>query len=110
MSIQQSALRRGQGSPNRWEPDRFDRFPVLPVRPGSKTDQEPVPTAPKKLVKTVESGLMGGLPGFPLDFFGVGKLDRVRFCEPWPQVSDYYCSVAFGSTKVGEARTPRSTQ
>jgi hypothetical protein len=33
----------GQGSANRWEPGRFDRFPVLPVRPGSKIDQEPVP-------------------------------------------------------------------
>jgi hypothetical protein len=25
-------------------------------------------------------------------------------------VSDYYCSVAFSSTKVGEARTPQSAQ
>jgi hypothetical protein len=24
-------------------PARFDRFPVLPVRPGSKIDREPVP-------------------------------------------------------------------
>ena len=26
---------RQQGSPNRWEPVRFDRLPVKPVRPGS---------------------------------------------------------------------------
>jgi hypothetical protein len=32
-----------QGSPNRWKPDRFGRFPVLPVRPGSKNGREPVP-------------------------------------------------------------------
>jgi hypothetical protein len=32
-----------QGSPNRWEPGRFDRFPVQPVQPDSKIDREPVP-------------------------------------------------------------------
>ena len=25
----------GQGSPNRWEPVRFDRLPIKPIRPGS---------------------------------------------------------------------------
>ena len=28
-----------QGSPNRWEPVRFDRLPVKPVRPGTKPAQ-----------------------------------------------------------------------
>ena len=28
-----------QGSPNRWEPVRFDRLPVKPIRPGSGLDR-----------------------------------------------------------------------
>jgi hypothetical protein len=34
--------RMAQGSQNRWEPVRFDRFPVEPVRSGTRTG--PVPT------------------------------------------------------------------
>jgi hypothetical protein len=32
-----------QGSQNRWEPVRFDRFPVEPVRPGTRTGPVPTP-------------------------------------------------------------------
>jgi hypothetical protein len=54
-----------QGSPNQWEPGRFDRFPV---RPGLKNDREPVPAAPKKSGKTVQFGAV--CPVFRPVFWG----------------------------------------
>jgi hypothetical protein len=72
-----------QGSPNRWQPGRFDRFPVLLVRPGSKMIGNRSLTGPKKPGQTEPSGVPAGLPGFPVGFFEPCKSDRVRFGEPW---------------------------
>jgi hypothetical protein len=55
-----------QGSQNRWEPARFDRFPVEPVQPGTWTG--PVPT-PKPCLQIRENGKLAGFTGKPPGFF-----------------------------------------
>jgi hypothetical protein len=64
-----------QDSPSRWEQGWFDRFPVLPIRPGSKNDRELVPNRTKKPKQTEPSRVSIGLLGFSVGFF-------VRFGEP----------------------------
>jgi hypothetical protein len=55
-----------QGSQNRWEPVRFGRFPVEPVRPG------PVPTLkPYLIFLTIDEP--AGLTGIPAGFLDRGN-------------------------------------
>jgi hypothetical protein len=66
-----------QGSQNRWEPVRFGRFPVEPVRPGTRTG--PVPTLkPYLIFLTIDEP--AGLTGIPAGFFGPWEPDFPRLC------------------------------
>jgi hypothetical protein len=59
-----------QGSQNRWEPVRFGRFPVEPVRPGTRTG--PVPTLkPCLIFLTLDEPV--GLTGIPAGFLNRGN-------------------------------------
>ncbi|KAF8648249.1 hypothetical protein HU200_064821 [Digitaria exilis] len=51
-------LRSIQGSPNRWEPVRFDRFPLKPPRTGSgrRFEQPVAPTRPKSPTRRTPRG------------------------------------------------------
>jgi hypothetical protein len=62
----QVSLTSRQGSPNRWEPDRFSWFPVEPGRPGTRTG--PVPTH-KPCLSFSNPTEPAGFTGLPAGFF-----------------------------------------